>query len=343
MIFFVGLCLALAFSWFGSRLIKRRAVMLYWIAAALSLLTVAIAHSGVTVAADWIFSLLSSCALATAFFAVVMYMAILPRGGTAVKRLLPIRGELSILACILTLGHNLTYGKTYFFMLLTRPERLSGNLLVAAILSAVLAAIMIPLFVTSFPAVRKKMKARKWKKLQRLAYWFYALVYVHVMLLARELDRWDNILVYSAVFLPYGILRLRKALRNHPLAAKKITAGLTIGAVALVVLMCVPTPAPEPVPQEPVEPKIYVDGMYFGSGEGYVGETQVAVTVSGGRIQSVIVVSSKDDAPYMEDAKALIPGVIDAQHTHLNAISGATYTSQAILEAIEDALKEAER
>ena len=296
---------------------------------------------------SFLWNIFVNCAFATALFAVVMYMAVLPRGGRAVKRLLPIRAELSIIASILTLGHNVAYGKTYFI----RLELLKGELLWAAVCSLVLIALMLPLMVTSFPKVRKKMKAKAWKRLQRLAYGFYGLTYIHAMLLAVYFLKAGkgeyilNILFYSAVFLPYGILRLRKALaKKHSAILNKLTASLSITAAAIVVLMCMiglkEEPKPESIP-EPTEPVTYVDGTYFGAGEGYIGTTQVAVTIADGRISSIIVISSEDDKSYVEDAKEVIPHIIATQRTDLDAVSGATYTSDAILDAVRDALQQA--
>ena len=391
MIFLISLCLALAFAWYGAKFIKKHANFLYTLAAVLSAVLIGVTYGGMVndlpvFVRTWIWPIFSNCAMATALFAIVMMMAVLPRGGKAVKTLMPIRAELSILACILTLGHNIAYGKTYFVMLINRPERLEGNLLWAAICSVAMILIMLPLMITSFPVVRKKMKAKAWKKLQRCAYAFYALIYIHVMLLAttflaagRTEYLW-NVLMYSAVFLTYGILRIRKALSpKHPHAAKKITVVLTIVAVVLVCLICAPgiLPAAEPDPTEPVqsqtqetdaltedtapssEPTVteapsetnaptdaaasvtYIDGTYFGTGEGYIGTTQVAVMVNDGVISSVIVVSSEDDGSYVEKAKTLIPQVISTQRTDLDAVTGATYSSEAILTAIENALSAA--
>lgn len=351
--FLFSLCLVIPLAWYGSKIIKCCAEILYLFAFAISLTVVAMTHSGAA-PDSLLWDLFSKGAFSTALFVVVMYMAVLPRGGRAVKTLFPIRAELSILACILTLGHNIAYGKTYFIMLLTRPERLEGKIFWAAICSVMLITLMLPLLVTSFPAVRKKMKARAWKKLQRLAYWFYGLTYVHVMLLAlsflesgRKEYLW-NVLLYSAVFWTYGILRVRKALlKNHPIAAGRMAGGLTFVAALTVCLICiwgtVPSQTmhdPEPT-EDPTDPVTYVDGTYFGAGEGYVGTTQVAVTVTDGRIRSVIVISSEDDKAYVEDAKALLPQVVDSQRTNLDAVSGATYTSDAILAAIRDALSTA--
>ena len=152
-----------------------------------------------------------------------------------------------------------------------------------------------------------------------------------------------NILVYSAVFMPYGILRLRKGLmKKHPAAARWLTMLLAITAAAMVILMCQPVPKeaaePDLIP-EPTEPVTYIDGTYFGAGEGYIGTTQVAVTVTDGRISAVVVISSDDDKSYVEDAKDLLPRIIDTQRTDLDAVSGATYTSDGILSAIRDALQ----
>lgn len=130
---------------------------------------------------------------------------------------MPIRGELSIIACILTLGHNAAYGLTYFRFLFTQPSRLPANQLAAAVCSLVMICIMLPLFVTSFQSVRRKMSGRSWKRLQRLAYGFYGLLYVHIMLLTLPLARAGrggyllNALVYSVVFLGYGLCRAMKA------------------------------------------------------------------------------------------------------------------------------------
>ena len=347
MLFLISLCLAAAFAWFGTGFIKRSAGALYLLASAVSLGVVSVTYLG-KAPDSVLWKLFSNCAFATALFAVVMYMAVLPRGGRAVKRLFPIRAELSILACILTLGHNLAYGKTYFVMLLTRPERLEGEILWAAICSVVLVALMLPLMVTSFPRVRRKMKAKAWKRLQRLAYGFYGLTYIHAMLLAVHFLKAGkgeyllNILVYSAAFLPYGILRIRKAMmKKHPAAARRLTMPLAIVPAAMVILVCQPVPqeAPPEIVPEPTEPVTYIDGTYFGAGEGYIGTTQVAVTVTDGRISTVIIVSSDDDKAYVEDAKDLIPLIIDTQRTDLDAVSGATYTSNAILSAIRDALQ----
>lgn len=156
--------------------------------------------------------------LGTAMFVVVMYTGALPKGNKLIAPLMKIRGELSITAAILVLCHNFTYGMTYFRMLFTKTSLLSATQLAAAVISLVLIAIMIVLTVTSFLSVRKKMQAKKWKQLQRTAYVFYGLMYVHIMLINIPYARLGlgmyvaNVVIYSIVFLGYAAMRISKAI-----------------------------------------------------------------------------------------------------------------------------------
>ena len=168
--------------------------------------------------------------LGTAMFVAVMYAGALPKGSKLIAPLMKIRGELSITAAILVLCHNFTYGITYFKMLFIKPEALSATQLTAAIISLVLIIIMIVLTVTSFQAVRKKMKAKKWKQLQCTAYVFYGLMYVHIMLINIPYARLGlgtyiaNVVIYSIVFLGYAAMRISKAI-----SVKAARAGKTYG------------------------------------------------------------------------------------------------------------------
>lgn len=168
--------------------------------------------------------------LGTAMFVAVMYAGALPKGSKLIAPLMKIRGELSITAAILVLCHNFTYGMTYFKMLFIKPAALSATQLTAAIISLVLIIIMLVLTVTSFQAIRKKMKAKKWKQLQRTAYVFYGLMYVHIMLINIPYARLGlgtyiaNVVIYSIVFLGYAAMRIAKAV-----SVKAARAGKTYG------------------------------------------------------------------------------------------------------------------
>ena len=60
----------------------------------------------------------------TALWCIVMWTGAFKNGSKPIKTLMPIRGELSIFAAILTLGHNIGYGKTYFVRLFTDADRM---------------------------------------------------------------------------------------------------------------------------------------------------------------------------------------------------------------------------
>lgn len=244
MIVLISLALTGLLVRFCGKSLKQRSSLYYLIAVLAAAIVVGCTYGGVSFSGwvgDWVWPIFSRGALASALFILVMWMGELPNGSSAIKTLMPLRGELSILACILTLGHNIAYGKTYFRLLFTRPDRLPANQLSAALCSLVMIVIMLPLFVTSFKRVRRRMNGKSWKKLQRLAYLFYALMYVHVMLLnvpyamKGRVSYVVNVLVYSAIFLSYAICRLLKhSLGKTP---ARLLSHQKLG-VALAVAVC---------------------------------------------------------------------------------------------------------
>ena len=84
----------------------------------------------------------------------------------------------------------------------------------ATIISLILIAMMIPLMITSFKCVRKKMKAKNWKNLQKLAYPFFYLIYVHLMVLFMHKPEKHmlSIVLYTVIYMLYTVLRIRKCL-----------------------------------------------------------------------------------------------------------------------------------
>lgn len=89
------------------------------------------------------------------------------------------------------------------------------------------------------------------------------------------------------------------------------------------------------------EPAAYRDGVYTGTGTGFGGQMTVQVTVSGGKITDIQVLSSKDDSPYLQNACALLQNIIASQSTNVDAVSGATYSSAGLIEAVRNALANA--
>lgn len=83
------------------------------------------------------------------------------------------------------------------------------------------------------------------------------------------------------------------------------------------------------------------DGEHPGSfsyGEGdFTVTVSVVVEVADGRIVS-IAVTENEDRSHPQNAEAVLPRVIAEQSLRVDAVSGATTTSKALLKAVENAL-----
>jgi uncharacterized protein with FMN-binding domain len=86
----------------------------------------------------------------------------------------------------------------------------------------------------------------------------------------------------------------------------------------------------------------YADGTYVGLGSNRVGRIKVVVTVQGGRIADVRIVTSTMHYPTARIA-ALAGRVIAQQSTQIELVSGATYSASAFRDAVSDALAQAVR
>ena len=83
----------------------------------------------------------------------------------------------------------------------------------------------------------------------------------------------------------------------------------------------------------------YKDGVYTGVGEGFRGTTQVQVTVEDGDIVDITVLSFQDDGEFFKKAQsAVISAILTEQTPDVSAVSGATFSSNSIMDAVADAL-----
>ena len=85
----------------------------------------------------------------------------------------------------------------------------------------------------------------------------------------------------------------------------------------------------------------YKDGTYYGSGTGFGGPLKVMVEISGGKIASIRIVENSDGSDYISKAASLIDSIIATQSTNVDTVSGATYSSVGIIQAVRDALSQA--
>lgn len=87
----------------------------------------------------------------------------------------------------------------------------------------------------------------------------------------------------------------------------------------------------------------YPEGIYYGTATGYQGDITVAVVIQDKTIKAILVTEASDDNAYLEKAKAVASNVVKKQSTSVDLVSGATYSSQGILDAIKNAIAEAKK
>jgi len=90
------------------------------------------------------------------------------------------------------------------------------------------------------------------------------------------------------------------------------------------------------------EPGTYKDGTYTGSAKGWGGTTKVSVSIKNNKIRTIKVLSNQDTPSYFNKAKStIISSILKKQSTNVDAVSGATYSSNGIIKAVRNALSKA--
>ena len=84
------------------------------------------------------------------------------------------------------------------------------------------------------------------------------------------------------------------------------------------------------------------DGVYEGKAYGYDGAVKATVTIKDGKITDISCSSAESDLWYFDKCKdKVVSEILEAQNTDVDAVSGATYSSNGIKKAVLDALKQA--
>jgi uncharacterized protein with FMN-binding domain len=87
---------------------------------------------------------------------------------------------------------------------------------------------------------------------------------------------------------------------------------------------------------------MYKDGEYTGSAYGFKSNISISVTISNGKIESIETVSGHDDKKFYDRAFSKISAaVVSSQDADVDAVSGATYSSNGIIDAVKEALSQA--
>lgn len=88
----------------------------------------------------------------------------------------------------------------------------------------------------------------------------------------------------------------------------------------------------------------YPDGRWEGGAKGFGGMITVLVTVENGTISEIEITSADgEDKAYLSMAEDIIPKIIEAQSADVDTVSGATFSSTGIRDAVSEALKQAEQ
>ena len=153
--------LAVAFCWFAARSMRKHAIAYYVGAFALEALFLFGKFFSLP-SFLWtpIFFAVDQCMLGTALFVVVMFVGVFPKNSPISQRLRPSRGELSIFAWILCLGH------LFYLTVIPRMADIAIRLgfampmtVVGLIVALILLVLLIVLGVTSFKFVKRAMNA----------------------------------------------------------------------------------------------------------------------------------------------------------------------------------------
>ena len=423
MILTITLLCSLAFFHFFGKAVKKKPAVLYGICILLSLVSIFYPREGGLPFLDFFFKkIMQRGILAGSLFILVMLAPVLPRSFAGRKTIYLLRGEMAICASLITLAHNLAFGGKYFGALFLGHGHISLMELHAAIVSCLMILLLIPLTITSFQAVRRKMQAKTWKRLQNWSYLFYLLLYLHIFfiyqgaLIRGKGEYFFTLMLYSFIFGFYGFLRIRQYRVQKETREKKVVPLLRIGGILPIVCLFLSVfysagkyraaleanvdkiRAQETVAESKEsadnaagnkgsvesigngEEKsdssekaleasgdkasanssdgssdskgsdansasgAYKDGEYLGKASAYNGNVEVKVTISGGKMTAIDIVKTKDDEDYFFDAqKKVIPEILEKQSTDVDAVAGATTSSEGIAHAVEKALEQAKQ
>lgn len=103
-----------------------------------------------------------------------------------------------------------------------------------------------------------------------------------------------------------------------------------------------PKPAQPLVVEEFTAPSAYRDGVYTASAQGFGGPITLQVTIQNDTIADITIVRAEGETqPYFSRARRVISTILERNTPEVDSISGATYSSTGILNAVKSALSSA--
>jgi electron transport complex protein RnfG len=132
-----------------------------------------------------------------------------------------------------------------------------------------------------------------------------------------------------------------QAISGATLSVRGVTAGVR-NALLMFGQHVLGAAPPVPVDRFVRDLATIPDGEYQGEGSGLFGPIRVLVTVKSGRVESVRVLAHQDTPEYANPAFVeLAKAVIREQDPEVDAVSGATGSSEGFVSAVIDALEKA--
>jgi uncharacterized protein with FMN-binding domain len=127
---------------------------------------------------------------------------------------------------------------------------------------------------------------------------------------------------------------------ESPVVVDTPTSTAIATSTATVVVGATATSTPVSTTSAAVASSAYADGTYAASGTSSLGNVSVSVTIGGGKISNVQITKVTTSFPVSRIA-SLPNAVVNAQSANVNTVSGATYSSQAFKQAVQQALAQA--
>jgi DMSO/TMAO reductase YedYZ heme-binding membrane subunit len=154
--------------------------------------------------------------LGFSFFTVVMFVGVFAKDSRIRRFLNPVRRELSILSALLIVGHLTPYLLSYLAMSFNLIKYPIG-IIISILTALILLILLLVLTATSLNMIRRHIESSRWITIQKLAYIFYVLIFVHMFgFMIGPLQNGSdyalvNLILYTVIFILYLIARLRRA------------------------------------------------------------------------------------------------------------------------------------
>lgn len=272
--------------------------------------------------------------LGLGLFVVVMYAGAFRKGSEVNKRLRSVRKEYSILGFLVLLPHAIKY----------LLEFLDGSYPVEWF-GIIGYAVMIPLFIISFTKIKKKMKIKTWFKIQKWAYLAYLTIFIHLLVIGDS----DHITAYIVIFGFYSLLKLSNDVFEKNSLTIKLGKAIGITSIAVLASLTYTGTIDASSFMETFEPvsielSLLEDGIYSGEASGFKNyDVSLDVFIVDGEIIEINILEYGSTSPhgginFYDAAEEMAENIIATQDTNVDSISGATKTTEGILNAVIDAL-----